>query len=56
MSDNFNFDLERMKIAVEAPIYYPPSGLSFEEFREWVKKINNNVETIGELKCQQQLA
>lgn len=34
----FNFDLKRMKQAVEAPAHTMPSHLTFKEFQEWMKK------------------
>ena len=39
----FNFDLERMKKAVEAPSYIVPSGLTAEELRDWMMNINLSV-------------
>lgn len=35
-SKPFNFDLERMKQAVEAPVYRLPDNLSFKAFQEWM--------------------
>lgn len=42
MDDNqpFNFDLERMQEALEAPSYVLPDNLSFSEFQEWIKQIS----------------
>ena len=33
----FNFDMERMDIALKAPRHRMPKGLSREEFRAWMK-------------------
>jgi len=33
----FNFDLDRMKNAVESPSHRAPTNLSTEEFIEWMK-------------------
>jgi len=35
----FNFDLERMKKALESPSYSVPENLSFEEFDQWIHQI-----------------
>lgn len=37
-SKPFNFDLERMKKAVEAPTHRMPNNLTFNEFQKWMKK------------------
>ncbi len=37
--DEFNFDLERMKKAVESPSVELPEGLTFEEFEEFLKSV-----------------
>lgn len=42
----FNYDLERMKEALEAPSYKLPPNLSFEEFMEWMKKHESNIRTV----------
>lgn len=34
----FNFDLKRMRQAVEAPVYRLPDNLSFKGFQEWMKQ------------------
>ena len=33
----FNYDLEQMKRAVEAPVYRVPLGLNRDELKEWMK-------------------
>lgn len=38
MDNNFNFDLERMKIAVESPTIQLPKGLSREDLRKYLKE------------------
>jgi hypothetical protein len=40
--ENFNFDLDRMKEAIESPSHTMPSNLSFEEFQEWIKNHTEN--------------
>lgn len=34
--DEINFDLERMKKAVEGPFRAIPSGLTLEQLRQWM--------------------
>lgn len=36
-SKPFNFDLERMKQAIEAPTRRVPNNLDFKGFEEWMK-------------------
>lgn len=36
-----NFDLDKMKLAVEAPYYMLPKGLTFEEFNTWIESKAN---------------
>lgn len=38
MKEQVNFDLERMKKAVEGPFIRLPSGLTREQRRTWVKE------------------
>ena len=45
MSDNFDFDLERMKKAVESPTVYPPADLTTaDDFRHWLLDEANRLE------------
>jgi len=39
----FNFDLERMKKAVEAPMHRVPTNLSTKEFIEWMKRKKHRI-------------
>lgn len=34
---NTNFNLDKMKLAVDAPYYMLPKGLTLEEFNTWIK-------------------
>jgi hypothetical protein len=43
--DSFNFDLERMKIAVAAKSYQVPEHISnIEEFDEWLDNVNKKLD------------
>jgi hypothetical protein len=35
--DDFNFDLDKMKSAVNAPYHMLPKGLTYEEYTAWLK-------------------
>lgn len=55
---SFNFDLERMKEAVESGYYKPPKNQNFEEFTEWMNNLDKEDkyfvnDIIGEQTCQQ---
>lgn len=39
VGDSFNFDLDKMKKALESPSYKLPENLSFEEFDQWIHQI-----------------
>lgn len=43
--DDFNFDLDKMKSAVNAPYHMLPKGLTSDEFNAWMeskaKKLDN---------------
>lgn len=38
---NTNFNLDKMKLAVDAPYYMLPKGLTFEEFNTWMESKAN---------------
>ena len=39
----FNFDLEQMKKAIDAPIHTPPRNLSRKELHAWMKSKVTNI-------------
>ena len=42
----FNFDLDRMKEALEAHSYTMPPNLSFEQFKEWIRTHESNTRSL----------
>lgn len=44
----FNFDLDRMKHAVESPSYSLPSNLTPDEIIQWMYNITENVDGFKE--------
>lgn len=41
MDDYFDFDLERMRVAVEGDTIYKPEGMTVREWLDWLKTVDN---------------